>query len=306
MVRTSTTLKLQEAHMEQGLSLTSLTDRVEIAAAVWMPRLGLGTYLAAQGPDAEEEVSYGLSIGYRGIDTAAIYHNEESVGRAIKASGVPRADLFVATKVWNSDQGYEQTLAAFERSLARLGLEYVDLYLVHWPNRDKARGTWRAMEELRAGSKTRAIGVCNHLETDIEDLLSHATVPPAVDQVELHPYLQRAPLREYCRTHSITVQAWAPIMKGRAGSVPELVAIAKTHDKSPAQVSLRWLLQQGITTIPKSIHPERIAENADVFDFELSEEEMAAIDSLDRDKKMGIGPEVTARLNGLARRVRPR
>jgi diketogulonate reductase-like aldo/keto reductase len=292
--------------MQQGLSLTSLADRVEIAAGVQMPRLGLGTYLAAEGPDAEGEVGYGLSIGYRGVDTAAIYRNEQSVGRAIKASGVPRTDLFVATKVWNSDQGYEQTLAAFERSLSRLGLEYVDLYLVHWPNARQARDTWRAMEQLLAAGKTRAIGVCNHLEGDLEDLLSHATIPPAIDQMELHPYLQRADLREYCHRHSITVQAWAPIMKGRAGSIAELVDISRRHGKSPAQVSLRWLLQHGICAIPKSIHRERIAENADIFDFELSEEEMAGIDSLDRGKKMGIGPEVTARLGGLARRMRQR
>lgn len=271
-----------------------------------MPRLGLGTYLAAQGRDVEGEVTYGLSIGYRGIDTAAIYDNEQSIGRAIKASGVARAELFVATKVWNSDQGYEQTLAAFDRSLNRLGLDYVDLYLVHWPVRSKALNTWRAMEELRAAGKTRAIGVCNHLEDDLNDLLAHATVPRALDQVEIHPYLQRAPLREYCHTHSITVQAWAPLMKGRVGGAAALVEIARRHDKTPAQVTLRWLLQHGITAIPKSVHRERIAQNAEVFDFELGEAEMAAIDALDRGKRMGIGPEVTARLNGLVRRVRPR
>ncbi len=289
--------------MEPNISLTSLADRVEIASGVWMPRLGLGTYLAAQGPDVEGEVTYGLGIGFRGIDTATAYGNEESVGRAIRASGVPREELFVATKVWNSDQGYRQTLAAFERSLGKLGLEYVDLYLIHWPVRNKARDTWRAMEELRAAGKTRAIGVCNHMKPDLEDLLSYATVPPAIDQVELHPYLQRAHLREYCRGQGITVQAWAPLMKGRVGNVAEVVQIAQAHGRSPAQVALRWHLQHGVAVIPKSIHPERIAENADVFGFELSDEEMAAIDSLDREKRMGIGPEVTARLNGLARRI---
>ncbi len=159
--------------------------------------------------------------------------------------------------------GLRQTLAAFDRSLGRLGLEYVDLYLVHWPVRSKARDTWRAMEELRAAGKTRAIGVCNHLESDLEELLSYATVPPALDQVELHPFLQRAPLRQYCHRRSITVQAWAPLMKGRAGGVTALVEIARRHDNTPAQVALRWLLQHGITAIPKSIHRERIAENAD-------------------------------------------
>lgn len=289
--------------MEPSISLTSLADRVEIAPGVWMPRLGLGTYRAAPGAEVEGEVTYGLGIGYRGIDTAAIYRNEESVGRAIRASGVPRADLFVATKVWNSDQGYDQTLAAFARSLGLLGLDYVDLYLVHWPVRGKGRATWRAMEELRAAGKTRAIGVCNHMESDLEDLLSYATVPPAIDQVELHAYLQRSHLRKYCRGRGIAVQAWAPLMKGRVVSVPEVAQIAQAHGKSPAQVSLRWLLQHGILTIPKSIHPERLAENAEIFDFELSETDMATIDSLDRDKRMGIGPEVRARLNGLARRV---
>ena len=289
--------------MDQVVSLKSLADRVEIAPGVWMPRLGLGTYLAASGQDVEGEIRDGLSLGYRGIDTAAIYHNEESVGRAIRAGGVPRADLFVATKVWNSDQGYEQTLAAFERSLSRLALDYVDLYLIHWPNRAKAQGTWRAMQELQAAGKTRAIGVCNHKENDLEHLLAFATVPPAVDQVELHPYLQRRALREYCGAHAITVQAWAPLMKGRAAKVPELVEIARRHRKSPAQTTLRWLLQHGIIAIPKSVHKERLAENADVFDFELSEAEMAAIDGIDRGKRMGVGPELTARLNGLARRL---
>jgi diketogulonate reductase-like aldo/keto reductase len=216
---------------------------------------------------------------------------------------VARADLFVATKVWNSDQGYEQTLAAFGRSLSRLGLDYVDLYLVHWPVRNKARGTWRAMEELRAAGKTRAIGVCNHPERDLEEIRGYAEIPPAIDQVELHPYLQRVQLREYCRRQSITLQAWAPLMKGRVRKIPELIRIGQGHGKTPAQVSLRWLLQHGITTIPKSIHPARIAENADLFDFELTDEEMAMIDALDRGKKTGIGPEVTARLNRLGRRI---
>jgi methylglyoxal/glyoxal reductase len=284
----------------------SIADRVEIADGIWMPRVGLGTYLAAAGPDAEGEVAYGLSIGYRGIDTAAMYRNEQSVGRAVRASGVPRADVFVATKVWNTDQGYEQTLAAFERSLTKLGLDYVDLYLIHWPVPRKGRGTWRAMEELRAVGRTRAIGVCNHVESDLEDLFSYATIPPAINQVELHPYLQRARLRGYCHAHEITVQSWAPVMKGRVAGVPELVKIGQAHGKSPAQVSLRWLLQHGLTVIPKSVHRERIAENADLFDFELTDREMAEIDALDQAKRMGIGPEVTARLSGLARRARPR
>jgi len=272
------------------VELHSLADRVEIAPGVLMPRLGIGTFRSLGGHQVEHEVAYALRVGYRGIDTASMYGNEEGVGRAIERSGVPRDDLFVATKMWNDEQGYTRTLAACEQSLRRLGLDHVDLYLVHWPVPGLLQDTWRAMEELLAKGSVRAIGVCNFLEEHLEDLLSFATVPPALDQVEHHPRLQQPELREYLRAHGITMQAWAPIMRGGVASIPEIVAIADAHGKTPAQVAIRWILQHGVTTIPKSVHEARIAENADVYDFELTAAEMAAIDGVDRGERLGRHP----------------
>jgi len=271
--------------------LHSLADTVEIAPGVAINRLGLGTYRAEAGPDVEGEVRYGLSIGYRTIDTAALYANERNVGRIIRESGLARDDVFVTTKLWNTDQGYDSALAAFDASVERLGFDYVDLYLVHWPIPAKTRDTWRALEEIHASGRARAIGVCNFLEHHLEDLLSFANVPPALDQFEHHPRLQQPALVEFCRRQGIAVQAWAPIMRGRVLLIPEIVQIAQAHDKTPAQVTIRWILQDGVVTVPKSIHERRIAENADVFDFELSGQEMAIIESLDRGERMGPDPD---------------
>jgi methylglyoxal/glyoxal reductase len=270
--------------------LQSLADTVEIAPDVAINRLGLGTYRADEGPDVEGEIRYGLSIGYRTIDTAALYGNEQSVGDMVRESGIPRDEVFITTKLWNTDQGYESALHAFDLSLERLGFDYVDLYLVHWPIGDKMRETWQAMEEILASGRTRAIGVCNFLAHHLEKLSTFANVPPALDQFEHHPRLQQPELVAYCREHGITAQAWAPIMRGRVSLVPELVHVAQTHEKTPAQVTLRWILQRGIITIPKSIHERRIAENADVYDFALSESEMAMIESLDRGERIGPDP----------------
>jgi len=269
-----------------------------------MPRLGLGTYRARHGDEVETEVACALKLGYREIDTAAAYGNERGVGRALHASGVPRQELFIATKVWNADQGYRSTLAAFERSLARLGVGYVDLYLVHWPDPRRGRDTWRALEELHASGKTRAIGVCNHLVHHLEDLLSFAELPPAVDQVEHNPWVQRPDLRAFCATHGITLQAWAPVMRGKVSNVPTLVEIGRRHGKTPAQVAIRWILQHGVTVIPKSVHESRIAENADVFDFALDDQEMASVDSLDKGKGINPSPDFVVRM-GWALRMRP-
>jgi diketogulonate reductase-like aldo/keto reductase len=271
--------------------LRSLEDRVEIAPGVHMPRLGLGTYKAAPGHEVTDEVRWALEIGYRGIDTAALYGNEDGVGRVLRESGLPRDEVFVATKVWNDDQGYGSTLAAFDESLGKLGLEYVDLYLIHWPIPSKMRDTWRAMEEIRESGRTRAIGVCNFLPHHLETLLSFAEVLPAVDQVEFHPRLQQPQLQVYCREHGITQQAWAPVMRGRVFDIPTLVEIGDRHGKTAAQVSIRWILQLGVTAIPKSVHRERIAENADVFDFELTAAEMSAIAGLDRGERIGPDPD---------------
>lgn len=277
--------------MVEGFELHSLADTVEIATCVRMNRLGLGTYKAAEGPDVEGEVVYGVDAGYRLVDTAALYANERSVGDALRATGIPREELFVTTKLWNNEQGYSKALAAFAVSLERLGLERVDLYLVHWPMPEFMVETWRAMEEILASGRTRAIGVCNFLPHHLEALLSTADVVPAVDQFEFHPRLQQPALQAYCREHGITMQAWAPIMRGRVTEIPELVSIARTHGKTPAQVSIRWILQLGITTIPKSVHFNRIAENADVYDFALSDAEMALIATLDTGERIGPDPD---------------
>jgi diketogulonate reductase-like aldo/keto reductase len=273
------------------LQLRSLEDRVAIAEGVEMPRLGVGTYKSAPGYEVEEEVSAALEIGYRGIDTAALYGNEAGVGKSIAGSGLPREQLFVATKVWNDDQGYSSTLAAFDDSLRRLALDYVDLYLIHWPMGEQTLETWRAMEEILATGRTRAIGVCNFLPHHLEHLMTVATVQPAVDQVEFHPLLQRLDLQEYARAHGIVMQAWAPVIRGKVFDIPELVEIGRRHGKTPAQVSIRWILQLGVTTIPKSVHADRLAENADVFDFALSDEEMALIAALDRCSRVGPDPD---------------
>ena len=277
--------------MTADFALTSLADKIQIAPGVEMNRLGLGTYKAVEGPDVAGEIAYGLSVGYRTIDTAALYHNEQTVGDTLRASGVARDELFLTTKLWNTEQGHERALRAFDASLEKLGYDCVDLYLVHWPLPDKMRDTWKAMEEIKASGRARAIGVCNFLPHHLETLLSFADVPPAVNQFEHHPRLQQPELVEYCGSHDITVQAWAPIMRGRVLLIPELVQIAQTHRKSPAQVSIRWILQRGLTTIPKSIHANRILENSEVYDFELSDREMAIIESLDQSERLGPDPD---------------
>jgi diketogulonate reductase-like aldo/keto reductase len=285
------------------VDLHSLDDRVEIAPGVRMARLGLGTYKSAEGPDVEGEVSYGLELGYRHVDTAALYGNETGVGRSLRDSGIPRDEYTVATKVWNSDQGYRGTLEAFDRSLEKLGLEYVDLYLVHWPLPKLTAETWRAMEEVHASGRARALGVCNFLVHHLEDLLSFAQVPPVLDQVEHHVRLQQPELRDYCGSHGMTLQAWAPIMRGRVTAIPEVIEIGRRHGKTPAQVAIRWILEHGVTAVPKSVHRKRIAENADVFDFALDEAEMATLDALDRGERVGGHPDQFSGVEGGPTRI---
>ena len=269
------------------------TDTLTIAHGVEMPRLGFGTYKALPG-EVEHAVEVALRHGYRSVDTASLYGNEEGVGAGIRASGVPRNELFVTTKVWNDEQGFDGTRAALDRSLQRLGLEYVDLYLVHWPVRAHLEGTWRAMESLLAEGRTRAIGVCNHLPHHLDALLEVAEVPPAVDQVEFHPWLQQPGLQAYLAEHDVALEAWAPLMKGRIGEEPSLVAIADRHRVTPAQVAVRWILQQGYITIPKSVHEERILANFDIFGFELTDDEMVTIGQADRGQRLGPDPDLYA------------
>ncbi|MDZ4168307.1 MAG: aldo/keto reductase [Coriobacteriia bacterium] len=258
-----------------------------------MPRLGFGTYKSPMG-EVEHAVEFALRGGYRSVDTASLYGNEEGVGAGIRASGVPRDELFVTTKVWNDEQGFDGTREALARSLERLGLGYLDLYLVHWPVQQHLAGTWRAMESLLAEGRTRAIGVCNFLPHHLDALLAIAEVPPAVDQVEFHPWLQQPGLQAYLTEHDMTLEAWAPLMKGRIGEEPIIVDIAARHGVSPAQVAVRWILQLGYVTIPKSVHDERIQTNRDVFGFELTDDDMVAIAGADRGFRLGPDPDVYA------------
>ena len=265
----------------QVVELSSIADRVEIAPGVMMPRLGLGTWKAHFGA-LESAVVRALELGYRLVDTSAVYFNEREVGRAIARSSVPRDELFVTTKLDAPTFGIGSALGELKRSLRRLGLEYVDLYLVHWPRPGLIDRTWKAMEELQRAGLTRSIGVSNYGVRDLEQLSHTATIPAAVNQVRLNPLVQRRDLQTYCRDHGIVLEAWAPVIQGSAARVPELARIGQRHSKTADQVSLRWILQKGIIAIPKTVHEEWLRENADLYDFVLSAEEMAEIDALER------------------------
>jgi 2,5-diketo-D-gluconate reductase A len=266
-------------------SLT-LRDGVEI------PQLGFGVFQVPP-EETEEVVGRALDAGYRHIDTAAAYRNEKGVGAAIEASGLSRGDLFVTTKLWNSEQGFDLTLVAFEASLARLGLEYVDLYLIHWPvpSEDRYVETWRAFERIRGEGRARTIGVSNFRVEDLERLEAEADVRPTVNQIELHPHLQQAELRAWHSDHRVVTEAWSPLAQGELLDDEAIVAIAERHGKTPAQAILRWHLQLGNVVFPKSVTPARILENIELFDFELSDAEMGEFERLDRGERIGPDPE---------------
>jgi diketogulonate reductase-like aldo/keto reductase len=259
---------------------------------VEMPQLGFGVWQVADD-EAERAVSTALEAGYRSIDTAAIYGNEEGTGRAIASSGLPREELFVTTKLWNADQGHDSTLRAFDTSLKKLGLEYVDLYLIHWPMPERGTfvDTYKAFEKLYEEGRAKAIGVSNFLPEHLTTLLEATSVVPAVNQIELHPQLQQQTAREVHAEHGIATEAWSPLGSGKGLlDVPAIVAIARKHGRTPAQVVLRWHLQLGNVVIPKSVTPSRIKENFDVFDFSLDEEDLGAISALDEDRRLGSNP----------------
>lgn len=261
---------------------------------IMMPQLGLGVWQTKDGEEVETAVSAALETGYRLIDTAAIYGNEEGVGRALTTSGIPHEELFVTTKLWNADQGYDSTLAAFDKSLQRLNLDYVDLYLIHWPLpvANKYIDTWRALEKLYSDKKVRAIGVSNFIPEYLERLLNETTIVPAVNQIELHPYFSQIETREYCKQRDIAIESYSPL--GSSGSDllhdTTLQRIAEHYDKTIAQVIIRWHLQHDLIVIPKSVHPDRIAQNFAVFDFELSDNDMVTIDNLNTDTRVGADP----------------
>lgn len=276
-------------------STTITVPNVSLNNGVAMPQLGFGVW---QVPNEESAtaVTHALEAGYRSIDTAAIYGNEEGVGKAIAdflaSSGTDRSELFITTKLWNSEQGYESTLAAFDESLNKLGLDYVDLYLIHWstPARDLYLDTWKAFEELYASGRAKAIGVSNFEPEHLQRIIDLGGTVPAVNQVELHPNLQQRDLREFGAKNAIHTEAWSPLAQGQLLEDPAIVAIAAAHGKTPAQVIIRWHLQVGNIVIPKSVTPERIAANIDVFDFELGDDDLAAIAALDNDGRVGPHP----------------
>ena len=262
------------------MSLT-LNSTAKLNNGIQIPRLGLGVYQVPSGKSTVKAVKYALKIGYKHIDTAMIYGNESDVGKALKDSDVKREDIFITTKVWNSDQGYDSTLEAFESSLKRLGLSYVDLYLIHWPIQGKTNETWKALIKLLRNGKVNAIGVSNYSINDLRETIQSSDVVPAINQVEFHPFLYQKDLLLFCKSNSIHPEAYSPLTRGKRLDDPSIVRIAMAYEKTPAQILVRWSLQHDLVVIPKSNHEERILENSQVFDFHINQKDMDILDSLD-------------------------
>jgi len=269
----------------------SLQSTVRLNDGVEIPILGLGVYQASPGRVTQAAVGYALEIGYRHIDTASIYGNEADVGLAVRESGIPRDEIFVTTKLWNDDQGYDPAIRACESSLRRLGLDYVDLYLIHWPMPRVRKESWRALLRLQREGKCRSIGVSNYMIHHLEELLGESPVAPSIDQVEFSPFLFRKELLAYCRHRGIQLEAYSPLTKGYRLDDPTVRRVAAKYGKTPAQILIRWSLQHGNVVIPKSVRPEHIRENSQVFDFQISEEDMSLLNSLDEGLATGWDPE---------------
>lgn len=267
-----------------------ITDCAVLNNGVKMPWLGFGVWKVKDGDEVKQAVRTAIETGYRSIDTAAAYGNEAGVGEAIRESGVDRDQIFLTTKVWNSDQGFETTLQACNESMKKLRVDTLDLYLVHWPVKEKFTETWKALEKLYRDGYVRAIGVCNFQTHHLEELRAVSEITPAVNQVEFHPLLTQREVLSYCREHNIQLEAWSPLMQGNLDH-PLLQELAEKYGKSPAQIVLRWDLDQKVVTIPKSVTPERIRQNADVFDFTLDEQDLARISALNENKRFGPDPD---------------
>ncbi|HLD06722.1 MAG TPA: aldo/keto reductase [Candidatus Nanoarchaeia archaeon] len=265
----------------------TLTSTLTLNNGVQIPVLGFGTWKLS-GNEAKEAVLHALQAGYRHIDTAAIYGNEQEVGEAIRESGIPRKDIFITTKLWNDDHDHIEE--AFQKSLQRLGVDYVDLYLMHWPVEHRRVMSWKVMEKLYSQKKCRAIGVSNFTIRHLQELLAQAKVVPAVNQFELSPYLSQPELVQFCKGKGIAVEAYSPLTRGRKLADPKLVAIAQKYGKTPAQILIRWPLQHGLVVLPKSATPERINENADVFGFEISKEDMKKLDAFNENFRVCWDP----------------
>ena len=256
---------------------------VKLNNGVEIPHLGLGVYQSPPGKTTQDAVTYALECGYRLVDTARIYGNQGDVGMIVRESGLARDQVFVTTKLWNSDHGYDPTIRACEESLRRLGLSYLDLYLIHWPVPGARKETWKAMTQLVKDGKCRAIGVSNYATRHLEELLANSDVVPAVNQVEFHPFLYQRELLEYCQRHQIQLEAYSPLTRGERLNHPTVLDVAKRHGRAPAQVLIRWSLQHSVVAIPKSVRKERILENSRVFDFVLTADDMKVLDSLNED-----------------------
>ncbi|WP_409370251.1 aldo/keto reductase [Lysinibacillus sp. 38-6] len=274
--------------------IQQLQDTITLNNGLQMPGMGLGVFQVENDATADM-VKNAIEVGYRSIDTAAIYGNEAGVGQGIKqalaSTGLNREDLFITSKVWNDGISYDETIAAYEESLQKLGLDYLDLYLIHWPGKDKYAESWRALEDLYDQGKIKAIGVCNFTVTHLENLLTFARIKPVINQVEFHPRLQQVELRAFCDEHQIQLEAWAPLMQGGLLEDETIAQIATKYGKSIAQVILRWDVQNGVITIPKSVRRERMMQNADIFDFTLTDEEMAIINAMNLEQRVGPNPD---------------
>lgn len=272
------------------MSITDIKGTFTLNNGVEMPCLGLGTFQSHEGAEVKNAIHFALDAGYRLIDTAAFYANEKGVGEAIREYEIDRSEVFVTTKVWNDDQGYDKTLKAFDASIDKLGFDYFDLYLVHWPVTGKFKETWKALEKIYRDGRVKAIGISNFLKVHLDQLLPDVEIVPAVNQMEYHPYLIQQQLVDMCKKNGILYQAWSPLMLGRVFEVPLLKSLAKKYRKNQAQIVLRWSLQNGVATIPKSVNQQRIESNADIFDFELNADDMAAINALDCNHRFGYDP----------------
>ena len=271
------------------MKITDLTGYVTLNNHIRMPYFGLGVYKAEDGHEVINSVTNALKFGYRHVDTASLYGNEKGVGTAVRESGVKREEIFVTSKVWNSDQGYDSTLKAFDVTLKNLGFDYLDLYLIHWP-KDKSKETWKAFETLYKQGVVKAIGVSNFLKYQLEGLIKSTEIMPMVNQMEFHPYLVQQNLIDYCHQHKIQYEAWSPLMQGRILSDKTLIQLAQKYHKDVAQLVLRWNLQKDVVTIPKSSQPKRILSNSQIFDFEITQEDMDKIDGLDKSIRIGADP----------------
>lgn len=258
-----------------------------------IPMLGLGVFRMEDKKEAYNSVRKAIDLGYRHIDTAKVYENEEPVGRAIRESGVSREEMFVTTKLWNEDIANDNAQKAFETSLKKLGLDYVDLYLVHWPLKDKYVTIWKEMEKIAQSDKARAVGVSNYQKNHLQEIIDLKSLVPAVNQIELHPYMSQQPLVDFCKQHDINIESWSPLCANKNNLLQEqsLKKIGEKYSKTAAQVVLRWNIERGLIVIPKSSNPKRQAENLDVFDFELTTEDIQVIDSMNKDLRVGPHPD---------------